>query len=135
MSNCVAPEMEKLDLLDVAVIAVAEFVPQDVFRCARVSTAWRTRLLGTKQKRRRRARGAAPCPAPGVLWQLQVLSLTLRIAGAERHVALAATLGGLPHLQSLTLNLASSSIVYAGASALAAALGGMQQLQSLVFNP
>ena len=52
MSNCVAPEMEKLDLLDVAVIAVAEFVPQDVFRCARVSTAWRARLLGTKQKGR-----------------------------------------------------------------------------------
>ena len=52
-----------------------------------------------------------------------------------RHVALAATLGGLQHLQSLTLNLASSSIVYAGASALAAALGGMKQLQSLAFNP
>ena len=133
MSNCVAPEMEKLDLLDVAVIAVAEFVPQDVFRYARVSSAWRERLLGTKT-RKRRASGAA-CSAPGVLRQLLFLSLTLRIAGAERDLALAATLGGLQNLQSLTLNLALSSIVYAGASALAAALGGMKQLRSLSFNP
>ena len=134
MSNCVAPEMEKLDLLDVAVIAVAEFVPQDVFRYARVSSAWRERLLGTKT-RKRRASGAAPRSAPGVLRQLLFLSLTLRIAGAERDLALAATLGGLQNLQSLTLNLALSSIVYAGASALAAALGGMKQLRSLSFNP
>ena len=126
--------MDNLYLFNSALLSVAEFVPPDMLRCACLSTAWRQRLLGTKQ-RKRRASGAAPRSAPGVLRQLLFLSLTLRIAGAERDLALAATLGGLQNLQSLTLNLALSSIVYAGASALAAALGGMQQLQSLVFNP